>query len=350
MNKRFLNGIYAIEVLNGKLNTSCPEVENSNSGFDNIAFTKKIGNKGYDSASSVKSNLKKYMIEQGENVSQYIKDDKKIISEANPSKFINEDVFGFMRAETLKITKEQYDLLDEDTKRMYKGNKKETEFVNKATKKREAKFKLNGLIGLGTGKVKKEYGICVTKGDSMPYVTESYSDIMSGLFNFDINEVGKYIISDNESKFRDYSIIEAETLKINESLSLEERQHRIETTLRALQYLQIQSNQSNYLVDTSLKFVILGEYSWGNNVFQGILNKNGLNIEALQETIEDNEQFRLSKIWIGVSSKILSEQFKINKEELKQQIVEAGLGDIIEVSTVGQAFNNYINYMKETLE
>jgi len=77
MSKRFLNGVYAIEVLNGRLNTSCPDVENNNSGYDNITFTKKVGNKGYDSSSSIKSSIKKYMIEQGENISQYIKDGKK---------------------------------------------------------------------------------------------------------------------------------------------------------------------------------------------------------------------------------------------------------------------------------
>ena len=349
MNKRFLNGVYAVEVLNGRLNTSCPDVENNIGGFDNVTFTKKIGNKGYDSASSIKSSMKKDFIEHGENVSQYIKDGKKIITEANPWKFINEDVFGFMRAETIKLTKEQYDQLDEDTKKMYKGNTKQTEFTNKATKKREAKFKLNGLIGLGTSKVKKEYGICKTSGDSMPYVLESYSDVMQGLFNFDVNSVGKFIISDNETQFRDYSNIEAEILGVKD-LNLEERKHRVETTLRALQHLAIQSNQSNYLVDTTPKLVILGEYSWGNNVFQGVIKKTGIDIEALKETIEDNEQFRLSKIWIGISSKIMSEQFNINKEELQQQIDEAGLSEIIEIGTVGQAFNKYIEYMKETLE
>lgn len=348
MSKRFLNGVYAIEVLNGRLNTSCPDVENNNSGYDNITFTKKVENKGYDSASSIKSSMKKYMIGQGENISQYIKDGKKIIVEANPNKNLNEDVFGFMKAETVKLNEEQYKQLDDDIKQIYELKGKE--YINKATKKRDAKFKLNGLIGLGISKVKKEYGICKTVGDSMPYVLETYSDIMSGLFNFDINSVGKFIVSDDEKQFRDYSVAEAKTLDVKEELSKEERECRIETTLRALQYLSIESNQSNYLVDTTPKVVILGEYSWGNNVFQGVINKKGMNVEALKETIKDNEQFRLSKIWIGISIRIASEQFAIDKEELKKQLSDEELSDIIEVTTVGEAFNSYIKYMKETLE
>lgn len=348
MSKRFLNGVYAVEVLNGRLNTSCPDVENNNNGYDNITFTKKIANKGYSSSVSVKSSMKKFLIEQGETISQYIKDGKKIIVEAHPAKNFNEDVFGDMKAETIKLNEEQYNQLDENTKKIYE--KKGKEYINKATKKREARLKMNGLIGLGTSKVKKEYGICKTEGDSMPYVLETYSDVMSGLFNFDINGVGKFKISDNETQFRDYSVFEAEALNMKEELPLEDRQHRIETTLRALQYLSMESNQSNYLVDTTPKIVILGEYSWGNNVFQGILSKNGINIEALKESIEDNKQFRLSKIWIGISSKIMSEQFSVNKEELQKQIIEIGLDEIVEVGSVGQAFNNYIEYMKNTLE
>lgn len=348
MSKRFLNGVYAVEVLNGRLNTSCPDVENNNSGYDNITFTKKIANKGYSSSASVKSSMKKFVIEQGETITQYIKDGKKIIVEAHPAKNFNEDVFGDMKAETIKLNEDQYNQLDENTKKIYE--KKGKEYINKATKKREARLKMNGLIGLGTSKVKKEYGICKTEGDSMPYVLETYSDVMSGLFNFAIEDVGRFKISDNETQFRDYSIFEAETLDIKEELPLSERQHRIEMTLRAIQYLSMESNQSNYLVDTTPKVVILGEYSWGNNVFQGILNKNGINVEALKETIEDNEQFRLSKIWIGVSSRIASDQFKIEKQELQEKIKEAELEDVVEIMTVGQAFNSYIDYMKETLE
>jgi hypothetical protein len=144
MSKRFLNGVYAVEVLNGRLNTSCPDVENNNSGYDNITFTKKIANKGYSSSASVKSSMKKFLIGQGETISQYIKDGKKIIVEAHPAKNFNEDVFGDMKAETIKLNEEQYNQLDENTKKIYE--KKGKEYINKATKKREARLKMNGLI------------------------------------------------------------------------------------------------------------------------------------------------------------------------------------------------------------
>ena len=49
--------------------------------------------------------------------------------------------------------------------------------------------------------------------------------------------------------------------------------------LEAIEFLSIKSNQTNYLTDTKPKFVILADYSWGNNAFgntiiKGEMDKN----------------------------------------------------------------------------
>lgn len=340
--ERFLNGAYAIEVENGRLNTSCPEVENTTSN-DNITFTKTVGGKGYVSASCIKKNMKDFMKLCGYNISQYVKDNKKIRVEAHPYVNLNEDVFGFMKAEKVELTQEEYDNLDDQQQKLY--TKKGKIYSNNVTKKRDGKFKSNGLIGLGTNKVKKEWGVCSTTGDSMPYVLQKYADVMQGLFNFEIDRVGKFIVSENETKLRDYTESEVEILGISNELSREERLNRIEVTLRALQSLKLQSNQSNDLVDTMPKIIILGEYAWGNNMFQGIITKDGINIVALKEKLDNklNESFRLSKIWIGIDSSLRS--INIDKEQLKQELE----GYDVEITTVGEAFDNYIDYVKETL-
>ena len=164
--ERFLNGAYAIEVEHGRLNTSCPDVEVAITGNENITFTKTIGGKGYVSAPCIKKNIKDFMKLCGNEISQYVKDDKKIRVEAHPYKFINEDVFGFMKAEKIELTQEEYDNLEEQYKGLYKKSGKK--YTNNVTKKRDGKFKLNGLIGLGLNRVKKEWGVCHTTTDSMP--------------------------------------------------------------------------------------------------------------------------------------------------------------------------------------
>lgn len=343
-NNRFLNIAYAIEVLNGRLNGSASQVENNKSGFDNITFTKKINGKGYVSAPCIKKGIQKYQEEQGYELSTYKKDGKKIKVSAHPHKFINEEIGGFMIADKDEITKEEYEQLSDDIKKLYKSSKKV--YTRDVTKKRSASLQMNGLIGVGNSKINKEWGVCnCNDGDNMPYVLETYSDIMSGIANFDINKVGVYNVSDKTTEFRDYSTEEAETLKI-ENLSKEEKIKRIETTLKGIQYLSLKSNQSNHLVDTMPKIVVLSEYNYGNNVFQGIINKSGINIEGIEETVEDCDCHRNSPIWIGVSSKIMNEKFQGLKEKLQEELKGY---DFIRITSVGKAFDGYLNYLKETL-
>ena len=339
---RFMNMIYAVEVLNGRLNTSAPEVEKTG-GYDNITFTKKVAGKGYSSAVSIKKNIKRFYENEGYEIAELEKVDKKLKVDITPHSIINQDIMGFMMADKEVLNKEQYDELDEEVKKLYKKTKKSYE--RNITKKRVARLQLNGLIGTGQTFVKQEFGVCQTTGDSMPYKLETYSDMMVGLANFDIENTSKFIISDSEKEYRDYNVEEAEVYGVKD-LDREEKIKRIEATLRGIQYLSMKSNQSNYLVDTTPKIVIIGEYTWGNNVFQGIINKDGINIYGLKETLDENERFRNSNIYIGFSSRIQNENFKDLKDTLSEEMKDY---DYVEIGTVGDAFDKYIKHIKETV-
>ncbi|BAE47721.1 hypothetical protein IRP62_11235 (plasmid) [Clostridium botulinum] len=341
---RFLNIIYAIEGLNSRLNGSSKEVEGYAGGNDNITFTKKIGGKAYVSAPCVKKNMKEFMGNEGYEISTYKKNGSQVVSESHPARFVNEDIFGMMLASKEEITEEEYNELDDEMKKLYKVNKKK--YTRNVTKKRKASFMLNGMIGVNRGKIYREFGVCKAENESMPYKLETYSDILVGLGNFNINDTAKFNISDEATEFRDYSIKEAEVLDIKEELSKEEKFNRIKTALRGLQYLSLKSNQSNYLTDTMPKVVILGEYKWGNNVFQGLINKDGINIDGLKEVIEEYEDFRNSKIWIGVSSRILNENFQGLKEKLEEELKDY---DDVEIGSVKSAFDGYLKYLEKTM-
>jgi CRISPR-associated protein Cst2 len=375
MNKnRFLNMAYGVEVLNGRINGSSSQVEISKSGFDNITFTKKVNGKGYVSAPCVKKGIKEYMEQDGLEVSSKTKIGKKIITDADPIKKSDEDIFGFMLASNgilteegfneltedeqqnykkgkegyklnIELTKEQYEELTEAEKRTWKASKGKYIPVEKSTTKRKACMSMNGLIGVGTSRIREEFGVCETTGDSMPYVLETYSDMMSGLANLNINQVGNFTMGDKSVSFKDYDVADGIEEK-NLILPKEERFKRIETLLRGTQYLSIKTNQSNHLVDTMPKIVIMAEYSYGNNVFQGLITKNGINIEGLRETIEECDRFRMSNIYIGISSKIMNEKFQGLKKILEEQLREF---DFIQIGTVKSAFDGYLEYLKCSL-
>lgn len=204
---------------------------------------------------------------------------------------------------------------------------------------------MSPLINVSNSKINVEWNVASTEGDYMPYTVETSAGIFVGISNINISNISQFTISKIDSEYRDYSVKEfnQEDIKVSNYDKLE----RIKTVLKGLQYLSIQGNQNNYLTDTSPKFIILGEYSWGNNVFQGIIKRNGVDVEALEETLEENENFRLSDIWIGVSKRIISREYENLKDKLKSSFKK---NDYVHISTVKEAFDNYFIHLCKSFE
>lgn len=340
---RMLNINYAIEVIDGRLNGSASEVENNKDGFNNTTFTKKIGGRSKVSSVCQKANMKEYMEKVlGENKSLKTKEGKQVISMPNPYKSLNDDIFGFMIATKVELTKEEYDMLSDNEKTMFKKSGKK--YTCNETKKRISRLQMSSLVNVSNRRVETEFNVCATNGDNMPYKLETYSGIMSGIVNFNVNKVGEFNISNVASEYRDYTIAEAETLGV-ENLTKEEKLERIEKVLKALEYLSIKGNQTNHLTDTKPKFIIMADYGWGNNVFQGIINKDGLDIEMLKESIEQNEEYRLSNVYIGVN-KFFDKNNNLNLETLKEELKEY---DFIKIDNVHNTFKSYMEELRSSL-
>ncbi len=312
---RLLNLGYMVEIVNGRLNGSAEQVELNPRKDGNVTYVKKINGKGTVSAPCQKYNIQRYMKEQGYQMSKKIKDGKQIISSADPINFVNEDIFGFMKADKT------------------------------ITKKRKSRWLMSHLTQVDNSRINTEWNVCkADNGENMPYNIETYSGLFAGISNINIDEISKFNVSDTD-EYKDYSTkdkIKEESLQV----SKEEKYNKIKTALEGLRYLSIEGNQNNYLTDTSPKVVIMGEYKFGNAIFQGVLNRDGINIEALKETIEDNDRFRISDIWIGVSSRVYNENIKQLKNKLIDEFKDY---DFIHVGTVGNAFNNYLSYLEETM-
>lgn len=335
---RKLNGSYAIEVLNGRLNGSSDKVENNTSGYKNATFTKKIGGRSKISTPCQKMNIRKFMSAMsGTSQESRIKDGKQIKMLPDPFKNEIDDILGFMQAEKVIIEKEDYELLDENKRKLF--SKSKNVYQANITKKRKARLQMNALVNVSTNKVKWEWNVASSTTDSMPYQQEVYSGVHTSIFNIDIDEIGKFTVSNLASEFRDYS--EEEGLDVID-LTAEERYVRIDNVLNAIEHLSISSNQTNHLTDTKPKFVILADYSWGNNAFQGIFKENGVDIEMLKECIGQNEKYRVSNIYIGVN-KFFDNKYNNIKQELEEEFKEY---DFIKISNVKIAFENYKEELK----
>lgn len=340
---RKLNGTFAIEVLNGRLNGSASQIESNKSGYNNASFTKKIAGRSKVSAQCQKFNMKDYMQSMlGLGKSDRVKEGKQVKFSIDPFNSELDDVFAFMLADKVEISEDDYKALNEQQKTLFKKNK--NVYISNITKKRRSRLEMNALVNVSTGKINWEWNVASSTTDSMPYQQEVYSGVHSTIFNLDINNIGKFIISDNPAEFRDYSVQEAEILGVRD-LTNEERFERVIHILDALEFLSISSNQTNYLTDTKPKFIILGDYSWGNNAFQGVLKEDGIDIDMLKECIIQNEKHRLSKIYIGVN-KFFNNNFDNMKQELEEELQD---WDFIEISNVQTAFENYKKELKGNL-
>lgn len=353
---RKLNGAYSIETLNAKINGSSDQVENSNSQFKNKSYTKKIADRSKISSQCQKYNMKRYIEKKYDlNVEKKTKEGQQIISIFDPYKSEIDDIFGYMLAQkSMEITKEEYESLEESKKKLFeKKMKRKTEvYVAELTKKRKSRLQMNALVNVASRRVEWEWNVASSDTEAMLYSQEVYSGVHSSIFNLDIEEIGKFIVSKEIQEFRDYTEAEAEASNIRD-LTKEEKLERINHVLEALEYLSISGNQANYLTDTKPKFVILADYSWGNNAFQGVIKKDGLDVEMLKECIIQNEKYRLSNIYIG-ANKFFDDTFndirgqvELLKNELES---EFNLSDFIKVSDVHTAFENYKLELKENLQ
>jgi len=345
MNK-YLVGSFAIEVKNAKLNGSSKDVE-KNTSLENIAYTKKIssGRNVYPYMSTQKT---KYCIKQNCGISiSVIKQigTTEAISEGNPYKNYDEDVMGFMIAQSSEINQEEFDTLSELEQKGYtkSGKGKGIKYKKNITKKRRSRLMMSPLQAIGHTKIQTEFCTKMTDVANLIYSKEVYSTIMSSGFCLDINNIGVFSISEDASGFRDYAPQETEGLgydiKNNKfELPYEEKKNRIVATIKGIEYLHTFSCQNNNYEDINAKFIILADYSIGNGVFNNIFRNSKLDIEYLIEAIKENEEFRLSNIYIGVRTGFMDNL----KSKLENEIERNNMNKYVDIGAVKEMIDKYI--------
>jgi len=341
---KFLVGNFAIEVKNARLNGSSRGVENQHS-TNNIAYTKKIssGRNIYPYMSTQKT---KYCIKQNCNLPISIikqKNSKEALSEGNPYKNYDEDVMGFMIAQNSEIDQEEFNQLSELEKKGYNKTSRGKKYEKDITKKRRSRLMMSPLQAIGHTKIQTEFCTKMTDIANLIYSKEVYSAIMNSGFCLDINNVGVFSVSKDASGFRDYAPQEVEGLNYNIvdgkfELPYEEKKRRIIATIKGIEYLHTFSCQNNNYEDINAKFIILGEYKIGNAVFNSIFRNGKLDIDYLIETIKENDEFRLSNIYIGIRTGFMNNL----KIEIENEIARNNMNEYIKIGSVKEMIDGYI--------
>lgn len=221
-----------------------------------------------------------------------IEREKKIaFTAADPVTYDDDDVFGYMRAQS-----------------EMQGKKK----VN-ITVTRLSPLKCSPLISIVPQIPTNDFGVMARhQGDPVPYEHQFYSCVLQGIFSLDLSAVGTF--SDvNRTGYKNIASSYVETIKdaggtqIDKDpvwvLPKETRLRRCQQTLEALPFLSGGAKLTSHLTDVTPKLIILSVLEGGNHPFMNLMvEEEGvgkLSITALQEVIEDYNDRFCDAIYIG---------------------------------------------------
>lgn len=221
-----------------------------------------------------------------------IEREKKIaFTAADPVTYDDDDVFGYMRAQSIM-----------------EGKKKKNLTVT-----RLSPLKNSPLISIAPQTPTNDFGVMARQeGDPVPYEHQFYSCVLQGIFSLDLAAVGAF---SHVNRTGYLNIHESYVPKIQEAggtqsgekspwvLPKDIRVRRCQQTLLALPILSGGAKLTSHLTDVTPKLVILTVLDGGNHPFMNLMverNEVGeLSINALLQVIEDYADRFCEAIYIG---------------------------------------------------
>ena len=279
------------------------------SNFDNAVATKSISKNGriypYVSGQAVRNwwrnGLQKVC---NWTLSPVDREDKIAFTKADPLKYADDDVFGYMRAASEEM---------EDSK----GKKKKVNI----TVTRISPLKNSAIVAACSARPAENWSsMARQEGDSVPYCKQEYSAVMKGMFSLDLNQVGTFS-SYNKTGYQNLSqklkneALEFGCTELDDPfvsgqklvrLPLPTRIQRATDTIKVLKNISGGAMQTDNMGDVTPKFIVLASTNTGNHPFSHIVSSYGerdemvrLNVEALKEVIEEYKDNFVGKLFIG---------------------------------------------------
>lgn len=336
--------------------------KNTSSNFDNAVATKRIRKNGrtyvYVSGQAWRSwwrdSLQKNMNWE---MSPVTREAKIAFTDANPLKYADDDVFGYMKAAKAVV------LDDEGNPVKDKKGKEKTENV---TVTRISPLKNSAIISVASVTPEENWSsMARQEGDSVPYGKHEYSAIMKGMFSLDLAQVGTFSdynktgyvnlspLLKKEALDNGAELIDDEFVPKHQLIRIgkENRVKRATDTIKALKNISGGAMQTNNMGDVTPKFIVLATTKTGNHPFSHIATKTGaydeyatLDIDALKEVIADYKDDFEGKIFIGKRAGFMDE-----KNDALGKLKDA-YPDLVELKTINEAIDDYCKHIESQLD
>ena len=345
-------GLILIDVDAAALNNAG---KNDKSNFDNAVKTKTIFKNGnsyvYVSGQAWRNWWRMSLQKNQEwSLSPVTREDKIAFTNADPIKYPDDDIFGYMRAATENVTDA-------------KGKVKKENI----TVTRVSPLKNSVLVSASAVRpVENWSSMARQEGDSVPYAKQEYSAVMKGMFCLDLDMVGTFSnynktgFKNLSAKLKDEALSVEGTTEIDDPyvaneklirLPLATRIQRATDTIKALKNISGGAMQTNNMADVTPKFIILATTKTGNHPFSHVVKSTGdrdetaeLNIKGLKEIIEDYKDDFEGKIFIGRRSGF----FDDDNRELEK--LAADFKDTVCYGPVNKMIDAYIEQLENQMK
>ncbi|MBM3423402.1 MAG: type I-B CRISPR-associated protein Cas7/Cst2/DevR [Chlorobi bacterium] len=210
-------------------------------------------------------------------------------TQANPFKYPDDDVFGYMRAQGKS---------------------------DGGTVTRLSPLKNSPLISIVPNQMTSDFGVMSRQkeGDPVPHEHQFYSTVMHGIFSLDLESVGIFLenyktgqrhLNDKlVQKHRD-SIEKSGAVKTENDYRLpkDERTKRVTEAISVLPFISGGAKSALHLTDVTPKLLVMTIFNSGNHIFMNLAkNDNGqpkVNICALEQVLTDYADYLATDVYIA---------------------------------------------------
>ena len=255
------------------------------------------------------------------------REEKVAYTDANPIKYWDDDLFGYMRAPSKKASARAK--RDADTAR-------EGETETNDTITRVAPFRVGTLVSIAPVTPTEDFGVMSRhEGDPVPFAHQFYRATLKGLFSLDLHACGTFSYR-QKTGFRnldDTRIDLAKTEGLQElpdeksyRLNEDQRVVRIAALFDGLAQLEGGAKQTLHYTDVMPALTILAVTKGGNHIFAHVIGASErgqprLKADALAQALTVFKDDILSPIYVGWVQGYLDEQ----RATFAETLAEGGL-------------------------
>jgi CRISPR-associated protein Cst2 len=257
------------------------------------------------------------------NPAPIFREQKIAYTDANPIKWWDDDIFGYMKAPSKKA---------EASEKRSKDKAREQETPTSTEITRVSPFRVSTFVSIAPVSLVEDFGTMSRhEGDPVPHEHQFYKTVLKGLISLDLYSVGTFSYK-NKTGFRNLDENRIKEAKENNLVDLnddksyrlepEERVKRITSLLKGLGVLYGGAKQALHYTDVTPKVFMGMVTKGGNNPLQYVIGADdkglpSVHVEALKEMVKVWDDQILSNLYVGWVQGFYDEQREILEKELK---------------------------------